>query len=124
MLFFNIYILFFNEQSLLKEGRLTTFNLFAVLLNKHLKGKLAQKRAGFLCVCLVFSEFALVRSCCWPVFIYIYVPFAALKTIGNDFVFGVIQAVDGEKVCTKHFFRFSELSEEIEVNLRRKEREL
>ncbi|KAJ7336489.1 mms19 nucleotide excision repair [Desmophyllum pertusum] len=45
-------------QSLLKEGRLTTFNLFAVLLNKHL---------------------------------------TALKTIGNDFVFGFIQAVDGEK---------------------------
>jgi len=45
-------------QSLLKEGRLTAFNLFAVLLNKHQK---------------------------------------ALKTIGNDFVFGFIQAVDGEK---------------------------
>ena len=25
--------------------------------------------------------------------------FSALKTIGNDFVFGFIQAVDGEKVC-------------------------
>lgn len=45
-------------QSLLKEGRLTAFNLFAVVLNKHLQ---------------------------------------ALKSIGNDFVFGFIQAMDGEK---------------------------
>ncbi|XP_073239400.1 MMS19 nucleotide excision repair protein homolog isoform X2 [Porites lutea] len=45
-------------QSLLKEARLTTFNLFAVFLNKHLN---------------------------------------ALKKIANDFVFGFIQAVDGEK---------------------------
>ena len=30
----------FNNQSLLKEGRLTTFNLFAVLLNKYLTGEL------------------------------------------------------------------------------------
>ena len=29
----------FNNQSLLKEGRLTTFNLFAVLLNKYLTGE-------------------------------------------------------------------------------------
>ncbi|XP_067037088.1 MMS19 nucleotide excision repair protein homolog isoform X2 [Acropora muricata] len=45
-------------QSLLKDGRLTIFNLFAVLLNKHLK---------------------------------------VLTTVGNDFVFGFIQAMDGEK---------------------------
>ena len=31
-------VYFFGEQSLLKEARLTTFNLFAVFLNKHLNG--------------------------------------------------------------------------------------
>jgi len=48
------------------------------------------------CLIIDSQSFRFTCGCC--------LLFAALKTIGNDFVFGFIQAVDGEKVSQKDFF--------------------